>query len=521
MEKKQKGNLSSGKIKKTHKNVKSKENLCVIGRGKIKTTPVSFGNPWKIQPPHAENPLERTIIITNPKILHPRSKYLMTKYGRKWLVKVYGRISPTRAREIYNGRLLHVILKRWDGVVWRDCHEWKLMIRAECHDRYRLWYMAWNKWRMFIKIRRDKNRKILLGQQLVSHNKMKCFFKYWKERVELNNLQQKHVIMADCYRDSVERKNLKMCLVKWYNDTINRQRDNSMADHQYNGQLIAKCYNHWMSEYDMKLTSRDFHCKRLMQKHFHIWMKYIEIRQLKTSAKNTAVMFDVRRLLAGHFDKWKFCNQRLHLMYQLQLKVDCTNQRLLLERAVSSWRSYVEYRHIKSDQLSVAIHHHTRLVKLKVLRIFQKYRDQQEISRCHSQTAASFDTARLMKWSWRVWLRRCEHNEDIKLHPLTKRGLHHYRIVAMTTHWKAWRRYMKYRRLQKYSNKCAVDHLRMKTLRKYFNLFKNNVQWSLYKKELCMKSLNFRKNVLLCQCFYHWWNKSITECRTRDHMTQV
>ena len=71
----------------------------------------------------------------------------------------------------------------WQDQWWSAHHEWKLNIRADCHDRfeytlsytilhsvfsaisYRLWQKVWKGWMEYIRIRVVKRRKRQLAEQ--------------------------------------------------------------------------------------------------------------------------------------------------------------------------------------------------------------------------------------------------------------------------------------------------------------------------------------------------------------------
>jgi len=44
----------------------------------------------------------------------------------------------------------------WKEEWWSARKEWKLNIRAECHNRYRLWLKVWQAWKLYMKIEQDE-----------------------------------------------------------------------------------------------------------------------------------------------------------------------------------------------------------------------------------------------------------------------------------------------------------------------------------------------------------------------------
>ena len=43
----------------------------------------------------------------------------------------------------------------WKEEWWAARKEWKLDIRAECHNRYRLWLKVWEGWRQYLKLKQN------------------------------------------------------------------------------------------------------------------------------------------------------------------------------------------------------------------------------------------------------------------------------------------------------------------------------------------------------------------------------
>lgn len=70
-----------------------------------------------------------------PLFLH---RYLAVKYGKVWMRKVFGRVHPAAARTCHAHHLVRRVFRVWSAEWWTARREWKLNIRAECHDRWAL-----------------------------------------------------------------------------------------------------------------------------------------------------------------------------------------------------------------------------------------------------------------------------------------------------------------------------------------------------------------------------------------------
>ena len=64
-----------------------------------------------------------------------RAKYLRRKYFTKWSGRVFGRVLPSVARQRSAQHAKRKMFTAWQEVWWVEHKEWKLGIRAECHNR--------------------------------------------------------------------------------------------------------------------------------------------------------------------------------------------------------------------------------------------------------------------------------------------------------------------------------------------------------------------------------------------------
>ncbi|KAI8490308.1 spindle pole body protein Sfi1 [Branchiostoma belcheri] len=53
---------------------------------------------------------------------------------------------------------------------------------------------------------------------------------------------------------------------------------------------------------------------------------------------------------------------------------------------------------------------------------------------------------KLTKRVWEMWVKKCEHREELKLLPATRRARHHHRQVKLKKTWTIWTAYVEWRR---------------------------------------------------------------------------
>ena len=63
------------------------------------------------------------------------TRYLGRKYFVIWNKRVFGRVLFSLARQHWKVQCERRVFKAWQEQWWVECKEWKLGIRAECHNR--------------------------------------------------------------------------------------------------------------------------------------------------------------------------------------------------------------------------------------------------------------------------------------------------------------------------------------------------------------------------------------------------
>ena len=65
----------------------------------------------------------------------PRQQYLARKYCSVWGRRTFGSLLPSAARRHYCLQLKKRVFGVWNELWWKSHREWKLNIRADCHNR--------------------------------------------------------------------------------------------------------------------------------------------------------------------------------------------------------------------------------------------------------------------------------------------------------------------------------------------------------------------------------------------------
>lgn len=127
------------------------------------TRPVPLGPPAAPKPPPADpNPWSRPSRIphlsrrppTSVRLRELRSRFLGRKFLALWRTKTFGRVTPSAALAFRRKQVLRAAFSRWFDLYWTERKEWRLRLRAECHDRLRLWQKTFGAWKSFTLKRR-------------------------------------------------------------------------------------------------------------------------------------------------------------------------------------------------------------------------------------------------------------------------------------------------------------------------------------------------------------------------------
>ncbi|XP_020629164.1 protein SFI1 homolog [Orbicella faveolata] len=108
---------------------------------------------------------------------------------------------------------------------------------------------------------------------------------------------------------------------------------------------------------------------------------------------------------------------------------------------------------------------------------------------------------------WNVWLRRCEHSEELKLHSVSRKARAHHNFQLKRKLFAIWVRYCQWRRFRKFQYGKADYHFRERALPRYFCRMMIFVDLIHSKKENNLAAEKFRREALLAKMFYSWWRK--------------
>eukprot|EP00731_Ephydatia_muelleri_P020290 Em0013g17a len=141
--------------------------------------------------------------------LQPRYRYLARKHLGIWMRRTFGRELPHVADQHHTLSLERRVFSAWREVWWCARWEWKLVIRADCHNRYRLWLRVWKAWSLYVRAKKEKKRKKKVAGELAAINLERCVWLAWCEYVAVRKQRR------DQRREAQEWYNGHMVRLAW------------------------------------------------------------------------------------------------------------------------------------------------------------------------------------------------------------------------------------------------------------------------------------------------------------------
>lgn len=181
----------------------------------LRSPPRPAPNPWAAPPkaariPLARRPYDRAYTWNRGgRVKELRIRCLARKFLQLWLLKAFGRVRLPTARAFRRRQLLRSVWRRWFQLYWDERKEWRLRLRAECHDRLRIWQRAFAAWKAFVVKRRVTRAKLDLA---VTHFHARLRLKVWLSwrQVAAQKAVRRRAVLA--FRAEWL---LRRCLARW------------------------------------------------------------------------------------------------------------------------------------------------------------------------------------------------------------------------------------------------------------------------------------------------------------------
>eukprot|EP00731_Ephydatia_muelleri_P037823 Em0573g1a len=411
--------------------------------------------------------------------LQPRYRYLARKHLGIWMRRTFGRELPHVADQHHTLSLERRVFSAWREVWWCARWEWKLVIRADCHNRYRLWLRVWKAWSLYVRAKKEKKRKKKVAGELAAINLERCVWLAWCEYVAVRKQRR------DQRREAQEWYNGHMVRLAWgmwrraIGFSLQRMAAETLAHQCWVHSLQRRSWSTWITALQSQRTLNS----KVAASHQHRNHALLQ----KTWGRGEAERFHTTWCLTRLLDVWRARFLRSRQMAKFAEEVLKKGQMARKRRMFACWKLFRELCLSKRALQTTALQHLAMSLKRKVLLAFKSYTMQQLNQRAANVMARQFALKKSVAHWWMVWMRRWEVCEEAKQLPLTKKALHHYQhhlIGQVTSSW--------------------MEYVMKKALPRCFAAMREFVVYVAYKREIMESAQTFRGASVLKSHFGVW-----------------
>ncbi|KAL9984075.1 hypothetical protein ACROYT_G006331 [Oculina patagonica] len=461
--------------------------------------------------PHQETALSDNSI---ERFQSTRRRFLAKKYLLIWRKKTYGRVTPVTARGHYERKLMQRTLQVWQDIWWSGRRGWKLNVRADYHNRYRLWQKSWKAWREYISYCRTKKTRDKLAHHQAHHALLAKCWSGWKEYIGTRRRKRQQ---TDRAMDLAENQLKRRAWDHWLAQLAFKENLQYM-DHEalqfWATSLMTKAWKVWTSaclvktdeKEKMRVASR-FNDKMLLLRVWRGLKNYKSVRKLKQLRHGAASRHFSLELLKKSFHMWVTRWQRQVELAQFDDLINYKGDVAVARRAFVHWKYYIVLKHEEYENEDIAAHHYTEHLLKTCFNALHLQAVQRRLKEMRLKMAEDLQQRFQLQRVWNVWLRRCEHSEELKLHSVSRKARAHHNFQLKRKLFTIWVKYCQWRRFRKSQYGKADYHFRERALPRYFCRIMIFVDLMHSNKETNLAAEKFRGEALLAKTFYSWWSK--------------
>eukprot|EP00794_Sanderia_malayensis_P005687 gene5687-6388_t len=411
----------------------------------------------------------------------------------------------------YESNLMKRAFKTLEDSWWNSRKGWKLNIRAEYHNRYRIWKGIFKSWKLFVVYSKQKTVKKTIALKFDEMNAMKKAFMAWRfYRQSKDTAKERRKKAVEFREHNITRFTFK----SWQSQLLICQKGRALEAQAlgfwaYN--LTSRVFKTWM----VTKEARDFENEKLRLAEMHhsgvIAAKCLQAFQShmltcrrKRKIKDFAASYYYRVLKQRTIKLWHLQLHRLLEINELETRIIFMARKFTLRTFFIQWKYRIlsHYDICISNVVTLCIIEVASFNALRTAARERRWKIERE------EKAKQFRKLKMLSRHWSQWLFRCENSEELKLYPLTKVARNCFRKNRLKESLVQWWCYVSWRRKRKLAYTKADEHYRAIALPKYFLRLHQNKEYSQAKNDRKVIADDFNRELRYARSFYTWLKKS-------------
>ncbi|XP_012939858.1 protein SFI1 homolog [Aplysia californica] len=400
-----------------------------------------------------------------------RIRCIARKFLYIWLKGTFGRVLPSAAMRHYKESLMRKMYNTWYDYWWEIVMEWRLSVRAECHYRYKLWYVMFVNWRKFVDSRKSEKIKEATSDEFHKRCQLTQAWHAWRDYVSHRHRMQ---VLRKRARQFRGKEITRLAWGIW-KERLNKarqcQEDVSTAVQFWNYRIQAQHWLVWKAAFAEQQRRQQqyvdacvYHNSILVSRCLKAWLFYVRNRRAKKAHSEFAVRVYHSHLKLASFNHW---HQRWHLLRSLQqhhMKMEALSTSFRLRWVIWRWRHFISLRNLKREREAMADQHYCSQLVRFGMDSFRLNVVHSNIKEMRIKLALHLRVGQLQRWAWQRWKKAQDIREEGKISAQTEIARERYRVNIMGKCFSALKNYAHWRQLRKLQHNQAEAHYYLRTM---------------------------------------------------------
>ncbi|XP_057306421.1 protein SFI1 homolog [Hydractinia symbiolongicarpus] len=440
-----------------------------------------------------------------------RKRFIMLRCFKAWRVQTFGLVSPNVAREHFQKKLLIKYIKIWHNSYKQNRKDWKLQIRAEYHDRFRLWKMSFQQWKAFLSHRKMKKMLVQRTIEHAQHKLKERSFSNLRMYLVIKRMRKEEHEAADMfYKKSNLRKYWRLWLLQFNNECLLHNMSYTALQHWANT-MVKKMFIRWKDQFKNRcdLNQKLTHCTAFYnQKLIYIavcnWKKFIRLKKERKHLQEHAEQTYTKKILQRTFIQWKRSHQLCLHVKQVEERIVKLGELSIKRRYFNRFVTFITLKKEMDLKFTQANKMYETTVKKGVIKGLKDVVRNSQIKTETKRKANDFYVRRVMVVCFSKWLLKCENREEIKQYPVSKIAYSYFRTRQLSKAIFQWLKFVKERKQEAALESLAENHHNKIILPRYFINWIDFTHLQKSIKERQTVAAAFNRTLLHSKYFYTW-----------------